>query len=169
MHRALLGGAQVRRQEAQRRLRDEAVARRQARQALRRAARVQEGHMVFPPSDNGLRTLHAPPAGPRRAPGGGHGGGAASTSMGGVGGTGGGGYGARQFTGRSGERLRLRALDEFRALREASGSIRAAGGGGIGGGHGGYGGRGGDGAPRVDSGLKVVRRVNSLYYTVADA
>ena len=124
-----------------------AVARRDARKALRRAARVKDGHVAFPVSDNGLPLLrdthhHYNHQSMNRA-------------------SAGAGAGAgRRFTGRSGERLRLKALDEFRALRAdvaekragpANTTDKAAGGG------------------QGDSGLRVMRRINSVSYTVADA
>jgi hypothetical protein len=138
---------QLRRLEGQRRQRDVAVARRDARKALRRAARVKDGHVSFPASDNGLPLLrdthhhHQYQSMNRAAAGAG----AAA--------------GGRRFTGRSGERLRLKALDEFRALRADAAEKRAgpantdkAAGGG-----------------RGESGLRVMRRINSVSYTVADA
>ena len=122
-----------------------AVARRDARKALRRAARVKDGHVACPVSDNGLPLLrdthhHHQYQSMHRAAAGAAGG--------------------RRFTGRSGERLRLKALDEFRALRAdvaekragpTNTTDKAAGGG------------------REESGLRVMRRVNSVSYTVADA
>ena len=122
-----------------------AVARRDARKALRRAARVKDGHVAFPASDNGLPLLrdthHHNYQSMNRAA------------------AGAGAAGGRRFTGRSGERLRLKALDEFRALRAdvaekragPANTDKAAGGG------------------RGESGLRVMRRINSVSYTVADA
>ena len=148
------GYLQLRRLEGQRRQRDVAVARRDARKALRRAARVKDGHVAFPASDNGLPLLrdthnqyhhHSHHQSMNRA--------AAGAGAGAAG-------AGRQFTGRSGERLRLKALDEFRALRAdvaekrdgpTNTTDKAAGGG------------------REESGLRVMRRVNSVSYTVADA
>jgi hypothetical protein len=141
---------QLRRLEGQRRQRDVAVARRDARKALRRAARVKDGHVSFPASDNGLPLLrdthhHHQYQSMNRA--------AAGAGAGAAG-------AGRQFTGRSGERLRLKALDEFRALRAdvaekragpTNTTDKAAGGG------------------REESGLRVMRRINSVSYTVADA